>query len=375
MNSIDKYILNLEEEFKRLGFDDFQNLSDVEKLVFVYAYYHYFNADSSKINDILAGDAYEWDSSDHITGIYIDEEADNHDVDVIIAVYVKENNFDIPTSIKAIKDAENVMLSIREGKKNIRKGIAQIVSDDDYKISATKPLKIRLITNYTPKTITQKKAVLNALSALNPETTYISYAISFGMDLEYEVLEIEDPKEYVDEADIRIDVEGNYTHFGKEDSIIANISAKSLKKLYEQYSYRGLFAQNLRYYVKNANVDANVIDSIQNHSDNFWYYNNGIILICEEYEKMGDKITLKKFSIINGGQTTKLIGETEFDKDFYLICKIVKNKYKDEDKKIEFIANVAETSNTQKPIKAKDLIANKPEQRRLKKQLADAGIY
>lgn len=41
----------------------------------------------------------------------------------------------------------------------------------------------------------------------------------------------------------------------------------------------------------------------------------------------------------------------------------------------EFIANVAEATNTQKPIKDKDLIANRIEQRLLKKQLADAGIY
>lgn len=74
-------------------------------------------------------------------------------------------------------------------------------------------------------------------------------------------------------------------------------------------------------------------------------------------------------------KTTKLIGETEFNKDFFLQCKIIKNKYLDEDERLEFISDVAEASNTQKPIKNKDLIANRIEQRLLKKQMANEGVY
>ena len=50
-------------------------------------------------------------------------------------------------------------------------------------------------------------------------------------------------------------------------------------------------------------------------------------------------------------------------------------EYIEEDDRLEFISNVAEASNTQKPIKDKDLIANRTEQRRLKKQLAASGVY
>lgn len=52
-----------------------------------------------------------------------------------------------------------------------------------------------------------------------------------------------------------------------------------------------------------------------------------------------------------------------------------KNKYVSVNERLEFISNVAEATNTQKPIKDKDLIANRIEQRILKKQLADAGVY
>lgn len=375
MSDMDKYINNLSAEFKRLSYEDMEECSDTEKLLYLYAYYHYFNADSSKISDIVQGNIYYPDAPDQITGIYLDQEADNGDVDAVIAIYSHNNSFDFPAILKTFKDAETAMLAAQESKTNVRKELSDISRDDEYKISATRPLKIRLITNYNPKTAGTKKAIINAIQTMKPASDHVSYLISFGLDIEYEIMEIENPKEYVDEAVIQLDAPNNHMCFGAEESLIVNISARSLKCLYEQYGYRGLFAQNLRYYVKNARIDGNIIESIQEHPENFWYYNNGIILICDDYLIEGSNILVRNFSIINGGQTTKLVGETDFDQDFYIQCKIIKNKYESVDERLEFIANVAEATNTQKPIKDKDLIANRIEQRLLKRQLADAGIY
>ncbi len=375
MSDMDKYINNMISEFKRLSFDEVENCSGNEKLLYLYAYYHYYNADSSKISDIIQGNVFQNEASDHITGIYIDQDSDKGDVDAVIALYSENNTFDFPAILKMFKDAEAAICSAQERKSSVRKELSTILSDDDYKISGTRPLKIRLITNHNPKTVGNKRSITNALQAMKPEYDYVTYHISFGLDMEYEIMEIENPKEYVDEAVIQLDAPNNYMRFGSEGSLIVNISAMSLKSLYEQYGYRGLFAQNLRYYVKNAKIDGNIIESIQEQPENFWYYNNGVILICDDYIVDGNQILVQNFSIINGGQTTKLVGETEFQKDFFIQCKIIKNKYESEDDRLEFIANVAEATNTQKPIKDKDLIANRIEQRLLKKQLADTGVY
>lgn len=376
MADIKKYISDLAVEFDRLSYDEMKTCSNSERLLYLYAYYHYFNADSSKITDITQGNVYEWNSSDGIAGLYIDQDSDNNDVDLIIVDYLEEEEeFEYPGILRVFKDAENAVFAYLDNKNYCRRELLQLLNDEEYKFSEIKPLKIKLITNFNPKTVAKKRSIINALRNMKPLHDYVSYELVFGYDIEYEILEIESPKEYVDEAAIIIDAEGNYVSFGNENSIIVNMSAKSLKALYELYGYRGLFSQNLRYYVKNAKVDDNVINSIQEHPDNFWYFNNGIILICEDYMISETKITLHKFSIINGGQTTKLIGETEFDNDFFLQCKIIKNKYQIEDERLEFISSVAEASNTQKPIKDKDLIANKIEQRLLKKQMASVGVY
>ena len=69
MSDMDKYISNLVSEFKRMSYEDVEDCSGVEKLLYLYAYYHYFNADSSKISDIIQGNIYCPNASDRITGL------------------------------------------------------------------------------------------------------------------------------------------------------------------------------------------------------------------------------------------------------------------------------------------------------------------
>ena len=239
MSDMDKYINNLVCEFKRSSYEDVEDCSDTEKLLYLYAYYHYFNADSSKITDIIQGSIYQPDASDRIAGIYLDQDSDNGDVDAIIAVYSDDNSIDFPAILKMFKDAESAVCSAQEQKSNVRKELGSIVREDEYRISPIRPLKIRLITNYNPKTVGNKRAITNAIQTMKPEHDYVTYHISFGLDIEYEIMEIENPKEYVDEAVIKLDAPNNYMHFGAEGSLIVNISAFSLKNLYEQYGYRG----------------------------------------------------------------------------------------------------------------------------------------
>lgn len=374
MSNLSKYIDNLKHEFEKASYDNMRNCSGEETLLYLFAYYHYFNADNSCIPDIVQGNVYKWDASDRIAGVYVDQDSDFNDIDILAIKFTDNADFDFPAILKTFKDIEAILFDSSHTI-HIRKEVENVLRIEENEITPNRPVKIRIITNFDPKTISKKNSILKALSVMKPDHDNVLYDIVFGYDIEHEILEIEEPKEYVDDAIFNIDSSSNYISFGSEKSLIVNISAKSLKEVYELYYYRGLFAQNLRYYVKNAKVDANIVESIQSFPDNFWYYNNGIILICDDYIIQDKSILVSNFSIINGGQTTKLIGETDFDKDFFVQCKIIKNKYSEENDRLEFIANVAEASNTQKPIKDKDLIANRPEQRLLKKQLAAAGIY
>lgn len=374
MSDLKHYLHRLDEELRQQEGEGLENYSEREKLLYLYAYYHYFNADISQFSEMVRGNVYRHASADRITGIYRDAEADAEDVDVLVVLPQSQCGLDIQSVQQFLCDAEATIMQALEKQPAVRAELRQFFGDEEYQISENQPMKICLVTDHTPNA-TNRRALQRAIGNLKSRKKYISFQVVFGSDIEDVILELEDPQDYVDSASLTIDTSNNVLYFGAEKSLIVNVSALSLKGIYEQYATRGLFSQNLRYYVRHARVDSGIIASMLEQPENFWYLNNGIIIICDDYSLHSDRLQLKRFSIINGGQTTKLVGETEFTRDFHIPCKVVRNKYDVLEERLEFIAKVAEASNTQKPIKDKDLIANRKEQRLLKSQLAEEGIY
>lgn len=199
--------------------------------------------------------------------------------------------------------------------------------------------------------------------------------IYFGEDIEREIKEFLNRRDYIESAKINIDKPHNYLEYN--DAIIINVSAFSLKDLYAQHG-KNLLAKNLRYHVKGPSVDKDIKNTIENDPLTFWYKNNGITIICEDFDIDGKEVKLENFSIINGAQTTHMIGKSKsIDKqnDIYLPCKIIKSNKDTPEENEDFIFEVAIATNSQKPIKPSDLKANAPEQTRFKEALRACGIY
>jgi len=165
-----------------------------------------------------------------------------------------------------------------------------------------------------------------------------------------------------------------------KNGLLVNISALSLRKLYDRYKDDGLFEQNFRYFIRNKKIDDQINESLNLKRDKFWFLNNGIIIGCKDFNLDGDNIKLTDFSIVNGCQTTTIIGNYKGineDLDFPITCKIVKPDKEGEDYFNQFISEIAEASNSQKPISDRDLKSNLAEQRSLQRMLKqeDPKIY
>ena len=180
----------------------------------------------------------------------------------------------------------------------------------------------------------------------------------------------------VAEAAIKIDRSKNYLEYSSEstDGIMVNMAASSLRAIYNTHVDKGLFDLNIRRYVRNKLVDDGIKETLDKDRENFWFYNNGIIIACQEYGIDGNKVHLYGFSIVNGGQTTTLIGNYKGnnEQDFYIPCKIIAAKKRGSS---DFYNKIAETTNSQKPIFPRDLRSNAPEMRRLRGWLEDSHIY
>jgi hypothetical protein len=208
----------------------------------------------------------------------------------------------------------------------------------------------------------------NRIEELSQTEAFLKYTIVVYDKYDIESKQLEDNRaEYVDEYRIKLTDSSSLKY--QDNGLIVNLSANSLKKLYLAKHREGLFSYNLREHIHQANVDNAIDKTINKEAKNFWFYNNGVTIGCEQFDQSGNTVTLYNFSIINGAQTTTKIGESPNvtnEKDFAVVCKIVKpsdslrNGY-------DFLMKISEASNSQKPIKPRDLKANLPEQKILQK--------
>lgn len=200
-------------------------------------------------------------------------------------------------------------------------------------------------------------------------------------DIANQIQDNQEKLEIVDYEKIKIDRAKNVLEYESDGArgIMVNILSTSLVSLYNKYSAKGLFDLNIRRYITNKMVDSGINDTLDKNREDFWFLNNGIIIACEDFDVDGNTVSLTGFSVVNGGQTTTLIGKYKGDnkKEFAIPCKIVARKENDKkkDKSLQFFTRIAEATNSQKPILPRDLKSNSPEMIRLSRSLANEKIF
>lgn len=175
-----------------------------------------------------------------------------------------------------------------------------------------------------------------------------------------------------------------YEEAEESPAILVNIRGYDLARLAMKYTNTSLgrnilFGQNLREALSKSKTYEGMANTIKTEPAKFWFYNNGITVIAEDFDtkkttddKAVDEIILKNFSIINGAQTTSSLGrfykeaklnnneeEIEQLKKVFVLARILKV----EDN--EFKSRIAIYNNTQNPITTRDMASNREEQLQL----------
>lgn len=188
-------------------------------------------------------------------------------------------------------------------------------------------------------------------------------------------------------VDIKLKLKGrNYFNdaTGEIKALIGEINALNLlesilddkKKLRED-----VFNENIRVYLQqNTKINKQIYSSIHNKEENlkFFFYNNGITAICDSFEHQNTDspvVKLENFQIVNGGQTIHTLYEAykgnliENIKDIYLLIRIyeVKNR--------EIGQSIARFTNTQNPVRSRDVMSNYDIQIKLQKELERMRWY
>ena len=139
-----------------------------------------------------------------------------------------------------------------------------------------------------------------------------------------------------------------------------------------------LFAKNIRFYKGNTDVNEGMKKVLMNEPDKFYYYNNGIKLLCKSIKRKAKDSTtnttglfaLEGVSLVNGAQTTGTIGSLYMEKPDQISKAMVMIQIIDlSNVDTETSTQITRLSNTQNRIENKDFAALDPEQERIRMEL------
>lgn len=219
--------------------------------------------------------------------------------------------------------------------------------------------KIRLMV------LTDGKATRN-LKEL-PSEKYGTIQIDFRVvDIEY-LKNIYNSANQVAHFDVRVDLPylkvNNANDFYQ--SYLAVINGDLLFDIYEDHGQK-LFEQNVRTFLQfRGNVNKGLRNTIEERSEMFFAYNNGITATATEVEfgSNGNISLIRNFQIVNGGQTTSAIYAAKKNSNLSVSKISVQMKLsvvKDVKNTDEFVSKVAEYANTQNKINNSDFFSNSP---------------
>jgi len=162
------------------------------------------------------------------------------------------------------------------------------------------------------------------------------------------------------------------------ESWVFSMSAKDVGEMFEKAGIR-LFARNIRGYLGQSNeINEGMAKTIKNEPHNFWYYNNGVTIVCddakEERQSGQDVIRVERPQVINGQQTTRTLHDNPSTKASLLVrvIKIPRN-LGDEDEFDDLVSSIVRATNWQNAIKSSDLVSNDHIQVFLEREMRKRG--
>jgi len=162
------------------------------------------------------------------------------------------------------------------------------------------------------------------------------------------------------------------------ESRVFTCKGKELAKIYNDYRER-IFQQNVRYSlgVRSKSINRQILETATNdeRSINFWYFNNGITIICKRINESssGKVINLYNAQIINGAQTTYALYESYREGTLRDNVEILTRVIATDDR--DFMENVTLYTNSQNAIRLRDLCSNDEIQRKIQSMLLGSYQY
>jgi hypothetical protein len=162
----------------------------------------------------------------------------------------------------------------------------------------------------------------------------------------------------------------------KIESWVFPVNVHHIAEMYEQSGIR-LFARNVRGFLGETPINRNMEATLEKEPDYFWYYNNGITIICDQAERLSrsgqDLLRVVNPQVINGQQTTRTLHKcaSRNSKATVLVRVISVPRESDEDatRFENLVSKIVAATNWQNAIRASDLMSNDRRQIEIERNL------
>lgn len=162
------------------------------------------------------------------------------------------------------------------------------------------------------------------------------------------------------------------------ESWVFTMTSQDVGDMYARGGIR-LFARNVRGYLGAPNeINQAMAQTVKKEPHNFWYYNNGVTIVCDEAkretQKGQDVLRVERPQVINGQQTTRTLHDNPSRKASLLVRVIkIPRAPGDDDVYDDLVSEIVRATNWQNAIRPSDLISNDHTQVFLEREMRKRG--
>lgn len=148
-----------------------------------------------------------------------------------------------------------------------------------------------------------------------------------------------------------------------------------------QRSGARLFARNIRGFMGRTPVNEGMVDTLATEPRRFFYYNNGITIVCDRAERISNKgrdvLRVSNPQIINGQQTSRVLAEEEARAEqatvLVKVIRVPRDDHAGPAAFDELVSRIVQGTNWQNAIKPSDLMSNDRRQIEIERALRKLG--
>lgn len=244
----------------------------------------------------------------------------------------------------------------------------------------TANIKIKLVLTYSGNSLSKENSeiIIKKVDGFN-DTEEVIFFNEYNLKNAYAYL-----NDSVDGEPITTDIDlSDWGHTNEPyKSFYGTINCGQIAELLETTNRR-IYSKNIRSFIGLTGINSEIVNTLVKEPENFFYLNNGIVLLCKEIQKSPynsgkrelGKFHLKDLTVVNGAQTVGAINfafkkqpdKVNSAKVFIKIISLEKTpKY--------FDKSITIASNTQNKIEKRDFVSLDNQQKRLINEFFLSGL-